>query len=804
MKKDVLLCKLNSFKRSLLIFLLAMSTCYYSFAQNRPITGKVTGDDGVSLPGVSVALKGTSVGTTTDVNGAFKLSVPANAVLVFSSVGYTSKEVAVGAGSVYNVTLITDAKTLNEVVVVSIGYGTAKKTDLTGSISSVSAATIASAPVTSLDQALQGRAAGVQVTNNDGSPGGNINVLIRGTGSLASYGNGPLYVVDGYPVETGGINNINPNDIASIDVLKDASATAIYGVRAANGVVIVTTKKGKKGTAQLTFDAYEAIQSRPKEYSVLNAQQFGTLANQVAAASNGNFQSFSAWANPSTLTTVDWQNTLYRPGLTQNYSIGIRGGSDKVTAATSVAYYNQKGIVQGSYFKRLTLGTNLDYQPVKWLKSSTSLKYAYQDSNNPFGTGSLIQLSELPPTLDGGNALTNQIKDANGNYGFFNPVYTYVAKFSNPLFNIQNNRYSNINNYVLTNSSLEATIIDGLKVKTLAGITYNGFSGSYFSPEDDRLVNQYGAQAGATQNAQYSQSINSGFDWLWENTLSYDKTFGKHTINFVAGYSEQENNYNSMAGSGIPPNNTIMDLAQSSAAVFSTGQNGQTLTSWQSQFGRLGYNYAEKYFITGTIRRDGSSRFAEGHQYGFFPSLAGSWRAKQESFLKNVDWLSDLKFRGSYGRVGNAAVIGPFQYDALYASGTAATTSPNYGYTFNKTFAPGIYSTQPANPNLRWETDSQTDVGMDAAFLHGDLTLTVDWFNRQSKDFLLNLAAPAQSGYLSLTRNVGSMVNKGLEIALAYNHSKRDFRYGANLSVTTVYNRLTSITSGTTSVSNFG
>ncbi|BAU53781.1 SusC/RagA family TonB-linked outer membrane protein [Mucilaginibacter gotjawali] len=806
MKKDVLFYKFNSCKKTLLVILLTIFGYATTFAQTRQITGKVTSaDDGGGLPGVSVRIKGTTTGVQTDVNGAFKISASTGTVLTFSYVGYLPQQIIVGDASVYNIKLSPDAQTLTEVNVVSIGYGTAKRKDLTGSISSISAKQIEELPVTSLDQALQGRAAGVQVTSNDGSPGGNITVLIRGTGSLATGGNVPLYVIDGYPLEAGGINNINPNDIASIDVLKDASATAIYGIRAANGVVLVTTKKGKTNGVTVSLDGYEAFQGKPKEYDVLNAQQFATLANQVAAGSNGNFQSFSGWATPSSLTNVDWQNAVYRAGLTQNYSLAIRGGNDKINTSTSLGYYDQKGIVLGSYFKRVTVGSNLEYKPQKWLKSNSFVKYTYQDQNNPYGTGSLIGLSELPPTLDGGNQLTNQIKDRNGNYGFFNPIYVYVAKYNNPVYTIENNRYANIGNFFVANTNLEATIIDGLKVKSNAGITYNGYSGSYFSPEDDRIVNQYGAQAGATQNATYSQNINSSFDWLFENTISYDKTFGKHTINFVGGVSEQELTYNSMAGSGIPPNSVIRDLSQSKTPVFTAGQNGQVIQSLASQFVRLGYNYADRYFITGTVRRDGSSKFAPGHQYGTFPSGAVSWKAKQESFLKNVDWLSDLKFRGSYGEVGNEITINPFQYQALYAAGSAANTAPNYGYTFNKTFQGGIYSTQPANDNLRWETDTQADLGTDISFLHGDLTLTVDLFDRKSKDFLLNLAASPQTGYSFITHNIGSMENKGIEIALNYSHAvNKDFHYGANLTITSIANKLTSITSGIKEVSNFG
>lgn len=819
--KDVLFnkLKLNSCKKPILVFLLTICTCYASFAQNRQITGRVTSsDNGTALPGVSIKVKGTSTGVVTDVNGSFKLSVPDNATLIFSYIGYRAQEVVVGTNSVIDVKLTPDINTLSEVAVVSVGYGTQKRTDLTGSISSVSAATIAKVPVTTVEQALQGRAAGVQVTSNDGAPGGNINVLIRGTGSLASYGNGPLYVVDGYPVSTG-INNINPSDIASIDVLKDASATAIYGIRAANGVVIITTKKGRKDGVQVSLDAYNAFQSKPKEYHILNAQQWATLANQVAAADplkNFGPSELPQWLTPSSLTNADWQNALYRTGLTQNYTLAIRGGNDKIQSATSIGYYDQKGIVLGSYFKRITLGLNLDYQPVKWLKSSTSAKYTYQNSNNPYGTGSLVNLTELIPTLDGGNKLTSQIKDNNGNYGFYNPINTYTAKYGNPVYSIETNKYQNINNYFLTNSSLEATIFDGLKIKTNAGINLSDYSGSYFQPEDDRLVNQYGSSAGATANAFYSQHLQNTFEWLWENTISYDKTFGKHTINFVAGVSEQENTFTTMGGSGIPPNSTIRDLAQVTNLKLDTYNygngggpgNGQTIYSLASQFARLTYKFEDKYLITGTVRRDGSSKFDVGHQYGVFPTGAVAWKAKQESFLKDQDWLSELKFRGSYGKVGNQGAIGLYQYQSLYSTGSAPANSGNLGYPFGKTggsngtYQPGIASVQPANPNLKWETDYQTDIGMDAAFLHGDLTLTVDWYDRKSQDFLLSLAASPQTGYNFLTKNIGSMENKGLEFAINYNHSINDFHYGINLTLAANANKLTSITSGTTFVTN--
>ncbi|MGN6297722.1 MAG: SusC/RagA family TonB-linked outer membrane protein [Ginsengibacter sp.] len=782
-----------------------------SFAQQKTITGNVTNlTTDEPVVGVTVSVNGSDEATQTNSKGDFSIAVSSSArTLVFSSVGYETKEVDLNGRTSVNVQLqITNSK-LNEVVV--IGYGSQKRKDLTGAVSSVGAETIEKVPVTTIDQALQGRAAGVQVTNNDGAPGGNMTVLIRGVGSLASYGNGPLYVVDGYPVSSG-INNINPDDIESIQVLKDASATAIYGIRAANGVVLVTTKKGKKGKTQISINAYNAFQSRPKMYDVLNASQWATLANEVADAdSQHNFNELPIWRTPSALTDIDWQDALYRQGLTQNYTVAIRGGSDKVQASTSVGYYNQKGIVLGSYFKRFTLGLNLDYTPTSWLHSSTSARYAYENSNTPFGTNNLTQLTELPPTMDSGNKFTSLIKDANGNYGFYNPKNTYVAKYGNPVYNIENNQYRNISNYFLGSSSLEATIFRGLKIKTNAGVNITTYDGAYFQPEDDRLNDQYNL-GGPTQNAFYSQHLNQTFEWLWENTISYDRTFGDHMINFVGGISAQKNTWTGMGGSGIPPNGVIRDLSQVRNLQLdvnnppgSNSGNGQNIYTLASQFARLTYGFQDKYLITGTIRRDGSSKFDTGHQYGVFPSGAVAWKIKQESFLKNANWLSELKLRGSYGVVGNQATIPLFQYQALYSTGGPATLNPgNLGYPFDKIYQGGIAATQPANPDLKWETDYQTDIGLDVSFLNGDLSLTVDWFNRKSKDFLLTLAAPAQSGYNFLTRNVGSAVNKGVEIAINYNHTVKEFNYGIGLTLTTVNNTLTSITSGTDFVTNFG
>jgi TonB-linked SusC/RagA family outer membrane protein len=466
-----------------------------AFAQQKKVTGKVTSSpDDQPVAGATITAKKSRTVTVTGVDGFFSFTIPSDeTTLSISSIGFESQDVPINAAGNTLVSLKTRGLDLNEVVV--IGYGTQKRKDVTGAISSVTAATIEKVPVTTVDQALQGRAAGVQIINNDASPGGNMSVLIRGIGSLAPGGNAPLYVIDGYPT-TEGINNINPNDIATIDVLKDASATAVYGIRAANGVVIITTKKGLRNKVQVSLDAYTGFQSKPEQYDLLNARDWAVLSNQVEAAdSTHTYHGLPIWHTPEVLHSVDWQDAMYRSGLTQNYTVGIRGGNDKVQTALSFGYYNQKGIVLGSYFKRFTAGLNLDYQATKWLKSATSVKYTYQDANDPFGTGQLFQLVINPPTLDSGNRLTYQIKDGNGNYGFYNPIQPNVFKFGNPVYTVETNQYENITHYVLASSSLEVSLFDGLKLKTNAGVNVRNFSGSYFQPEDARANAQYPAAA---------------------------------------------------------------------------------------------------------------------------------------------------------------------------------------------------------------------------------------------------------------------------------------------------------------------
>ena len=513
------------------------------------------------------------------------------------------------------------------------------------------------------------------------------------------------------------------------------------------------------------------------------------------------------WSNPSALTNADWQKAVYQTGLKQNYNFAIRGGSDKVQTAFSGGYFDQKGIVLGSDFKRYNLSANIDYTALSWLRSSSSFKYARGDSKLPFGTGGqgasggIGYLTKLPPTVSG-NFLTSQIKDASGNYGFFNPNNQSVRNWgSGPVYNIQTQDQKNLTNYFLGSTSLEATITSGLRIKTNIGINTNDYSGYYFMPSDIRALTQYGTGTQTTQNF-YSQSANNTFEWLWENTLSYDQTFGAHKINFVGGVSAQENTFRQIGAQGNNlPSDQLRDL--SSLPALTNVYGNQVTIALASQFARLNYSFMDKYLITGTVRRDGSSRFAPGHQYGTFPSGSIAWRIKQEPFLRDVTAITDLKVRASYGEIGNQFNAGNFQYLAQYSSGPAANNSGNNGYPFNKVYQPGLVLNALPNPGLKWETSDQTDIGLDAAFLNGNLTFTADYYKKKSRDFLLFIPIPAQTGFTNAYRNVGSISNSGLEFNLNYNHTvKKDFQYSVGLNITTVNNKLLSLATGESYINN--
>ena len=755
------------------------------FAQTRTVKGKVVDKANEPLIGVAVNIKNTSQGSITDFEGNYSIQVNTeNAVLVFSYIGYDKQEIKVGARNVIDVVMHEASIALDQVVVV--GYGTSKRGDVTGSISSIDAAEIKKVPVVNVGQALQGRMSGVQVTNNDGTPGAGVQVLIRGVGSFGD--NSPLYVVDGYP--GAGISNLNPSDIQSIDVLKDASAAAIYGNRAANGVVIITTKRGNADKMQLSVDATVSVQFKPSTFDVLNAQDFASLATEISKKENAPV--LDAWANPSGLRTIDWQDLMYRAGLKQNYNLSLRGGSEKVQTSISLGLTNQEGVVRFSDYKRYNIALTQDYKPLKWLKSSTSLRYAYTDNKTVFGSGQggVGRLAKLIPTMTG-NPLTDEVENANGVFGFYDKNANAVRDNENVYARSKSNDQKNISHNLIANTSLEINPFKGLVFKTNFGISYGASSGYDFNPYDDRVP--------TTRLATYRQYASNSFEYLWENTLNYSNTFGKHSIDVLGGVSIQENTARNMSVYGEGLSSDGLRNLGSLQTMRDISGNQQTW-SLASQFARLTYKFAERYILTGTVRRDGSSRFMRGNRWGVFPSVSAAWRIKEESFLKDVDFISNLKLRASYGEAGNQN-IGLFQYQSSYTTGKR---SSNYGYVFgqDKTYIDGMVQAFLPNPNLKWETSKQTDIGIDLGFFNNKLMLTADYYIKKSSDFLLEIQMPAQTGFTKATRNVGSVKNNGFEFSVDYRDNSHDFKYGVNVNLTTVKNKIERLSPGKDAVAN--
>ena len=753
------------------------------FAQTRTVKGKVVDKANEPLIGVAVNIKNTSQGSITDFEGKYSIQVNTeNAVLVFSYIGYDKQEIKVGASNVIDVVMHEASIALDQVVVV--GYGTSKRGDVTGSISSIDAAEIKKVPVVNVGQALQGRMSGVQVTNNDGTPGAGVQVLIRGVGSFGD--NSPLYVVDGYPGAS--ISNLNPSDIQSIDVLKDASAAAIYGNRAANGVVIITTKRGNADKMQLSVDATVSVQ--PSTFDVLNAQDFASLATEISKKENAPV--LDAWANPSGLRTIDWQDLMYRAGLKQNYNLSLRGGSEKVQTSISLGLTNQEGVVRFSDYKRYNIALTQDYKPLKWLKSSTSLRYAYTDNKTVFGSGQggVGRLAKLIPTMTG-NPLTDEVENANGVFGFYDKNANAVRDNENVYARSKSNDQKNISHNLIANTSLEINPFKGLVFKTNFGISYGASSGYDFNPYDDRVP--------TTRLATYRQYASNSFEYLWENTLNYSNTFGKHSIDVLGVVSIQENTARNMSVYGEGLSSDGLRNLGSLQTMRDISGNQQTW-SLASQFARLTYKFAERYILTGTVRRDGSSRFMRGNRWGVFPSVSAAWRIKEESFLKDVDFISNLKLRASYGEAGNQN-IGLFQYQSSYTTGKR---SSNYGYVFgqDKTYIDGMVQAFLPNPNLKWETSKQTDIGIDLGFFNNKLMLTADYYIKKSSDFLLEIQMPAQTGFTKATRNVGSVKNNGFEFSVDYRDNSHDFKYGVNVNLTTVKNKIERLSPGKDAVAN--
>jgi len=762
--------------RLLIIFLLFP---FCSFAQSTTVSGTITGQSGEALIGVSIVETGTPRGTVSDIDGKYSIEVSSNAKLTFSYISYQTVTVDVKGQKVINVVLKEDAKALSEVVV--IGYGKMKRTDLTGAITSVSGDAIGKSVVTSIDQILQGRAAGVQVQQNSGIPGGSTSIRIRGTSSINS-SNEPIYVIDGVMIDgqTGSNDNnplasINPEDIVSLDILKDASATAIFGSRAANGVIMISTKRGKSGDSRVTYNSYVGWQEMPKKLALLNLQEYATQRNAISAAAI--YSTTNSFIRPDLLGPgTDWQDELFSKALMTNHNLSISGGSDKTTYVIGAGWLQQNGIAVGSGFKRYNFRANVETQVKSWLKSGIDLNFSDTNQKLTVSDESLIKIAwKQTPNVP--------VRNVDGEFG---GPETAEGMQSNPLALalIKENYAENAN--VRGNVFLEATILKDLSYRT--EFSFNtGMNNTYkFTP-----TYTFGAISNDLSGTASERTKSFSQFWAFRNLLTYNKVFNVvHSLNLMLGQEAQKSGWEYLAGyrSGYI-SNVAHDLNIGDAATATNGGNsgGNSLLSY---FGRLFYSYDDRYLLTATLRHDGSSNFARGHQWGWFPSTALAWKISNEDFLKDHPVIYNLKLRLGWGEVGNQN-IPAYAYTSVL--GGNATASWGTGLLMNNT----------ANPNLVWEKTSSSNLGVDLGLFKGRIDLTLDFYYKKTDNLLLQVPLPAYVGTSgtgapdSPWANIGSLQNKGFEISLnTVNINLRDFSWKSNVVFSLNRNKVLSLNYG--------
>lgn len=765
------------------------------------VHGKVTDDKGNPLQGVSVQIKENSLGTMTDASGNYEINLPTGkATLVFSYVGYETKEVNLKGRTTINVQLTATVSGLNEVVVV--GYGTQKKSVVTGAISSVKASDLENQQITNLEQALQGRASGLTIAANSGAPGSPATVTIRGTTSLNDGANDPLYVVDGVVVGSGGIDYLNPNDIASIEVLKDAASAAIYGARSSAGVILVTTKKGKAGDVRVNYNGYYGVQSPAKKLNLLDASQYATLINEQATNDGGQ----PVFTNPESYGKgTDWQDLIFNDhAQIQNHEVSISGGSERATFYTSFGYYDQEGIVAPSIsnYKRYNIRLNSSYKITKWLTFGQTAGYSHINNkgsvagNTDFGgpLSSAIMMDPITKKIitdpDEANVVpytTQPVeRDENGNpYGISNYV---VQQVTNPLAYIQ----TELGNYnwsddIVGNVFLEAEPLKGLKLRSTVGTTLSYWGSENFNPLFYLNSNTFSTQTSFARNRQKSAN------WNLENTVSYNRSIKEHNFTILLGQGAYLDNNSS--GINVTyfnlPVNTFKEASMNysiSAADISAGGYEGIHHTVSSLFGRLTYDYSGKYLFTGIIRRDGSSRFGSNNKFGYFPSASVGWVASQEDFFPAKENINFLKLRASYGITGSD-VLGNFRY--------LSTVGGGRNYTFgDNLYEIGYSPDAPANPDLRWEQTSQLNFGLDMV-LFTNFNVTFDWYNKKTTGILQTIQYPAYVGATgSSYGNVADMENKGLELELGYQKKIGELNINVKGNVSHLRNEVTYLGDG--------
>jgi TonB-linked SusC/RagA family outer membrane protein len=733
------------------------------------IKGRVTNEQGEPLQGAGIQVKGTNIGTTSDSQGNFSLSIQQGTtpVLVISFISYESVEIPVKNQTQINVVLKASFSSSDQVIIV--GYGSTKKKELTTAVSSVNSATIEKLSVTRVEQALQGNAAGVLVLNQNGQPGDKPMIRIRGTGTNNSPD--PLFLVDGFPV--GSIEYLNTNDIERVDVLKDAASAAIYGARGANGVVLITTKTGKRGSNNLTYDGYYGVQNAWRKVPMLNATQYATLMNESYANLNPTGTT-PPYANPSALGEgTNWQDLLFEPNAPiSSQQITASGGNEKSTYLASFAYFDQHGVIGGknSEFKRYSFRLNLDQKVTDYLKVGTNMAFVSSDRNAIFDNGdqggsvlgNAVNIDPITPLYETDPAKlatynVNAVKNGSQVYGI-SPLST----FPNPLAQLAIINGNNKIEKLFGNVYGELTLAKGLKFRSSYGIdmSYNTVN---------QLVPIYFLLAGSGQNfSTVKKNIARSFTWQTENVLSYTHSFGQHHIEAVLGQSAFKYFAENLSGqrndpSPIDPNLAYIDVATDvSSSLISGGADTRTLASY---FGRIAYNYDGKYFLSGVIRRDGSSRFGRNNPYATFPSVSGAWLISKEKFFQS-NTISLLKLRGSWGQNGNENLGSSFPWaSTINFNGQQYTFLNNGGVEY---FQSGASLGRISNPFLKWETSEQTDIGVDAELFKGKLSVTADYYIKKTKDLLIAPDVPIIVGFPAPFVNGGSVENKGIELGLSF------------------------------------
>ncbi len=737
------------------------------------VKGKVLDESGVGLPGVSVIVKGTQRGISTDMEGQFTLSVPGeNSVLVFSFVGYVTREIIVGSRSSLEVTMTPDLKSLEELVV--IGYGVVKKSDLTGSVSQVKAKELNAFPNANVLQSLSGRAPGVHIRQSSGAPGANITVRVRGGNSIQG-SNDPLYVIDGFPVN-GNPTHLNNSDIESLEILKDASATAIYGSRGANGVVIITTKKGKKGRTNVDFETSYSSQKLIRKLDLMNAREYAQFYNEQAI--NDNIQPFFSQQDIDGFGEgFDWQDFVFRRAPILTSSLNVSGGNDKTLFSIAGSVFGQQGIVKGSDYNRYSLQTNISHKAgerftIDLTSTLSRLATERKDSGGGSRGNSMIAAAiSAPPTLTPYNE--------DGSYRILSTAYPFIATdIRNPI-NFINERKSTVNaNVLLANLGLSYKITPDLTLKVAGGI----------ENRDDRTDNYTTRKY---YNSQGIASVYSGqfTSLLNENTLNYIKTLGeKHSINAVAGVTFQNFLQTRIEAGGTGFLSDIFETYNIQAAANqSVSESGYTKSVLASFIGRVNYAYDNRYLLTASIRRDGASVYSPGSKWGYFPSAALAWRVSNEKFLLDSRLISDLKLRTSWGVTGSPGVTPYMTLNNLEANRTI------FNDALANTFAPG--TRLPGN--LKWETTAQFDAGVDLGLFNNRLLLTLDYYVKNTRDLLSVVSLPSSLGYTSTIMNVGKIQNKGFELGLdALVLKQGDFTWDVNANIAFNRNKVVSLYGG--------